>query len=298
MLSINFIIKLPQAHGYDAIMVVVNLLSKCVHFIPMHTTVTAKGATNLFLREVWKHHGTPQTTLSDCGSQFIAEFTCELYRLFGISQALSTSYHLQTDGQTECINQELEAYLQSFTNEQPDDWDELLPLGEFAYNNHIHSSTQQTPFMVDTGRNPQMGFESQQARLPIVTVNNFAEHMKIGTNKAKTVLAKAKDEYAMYYNRHRFPAPEFEPGDMVWLNGTDIATTQPSPKLSHWRCKGPESSYSLGISCLRETLLSLLHLCTIHQSNLLDYDNEERAASGSNKMLTTTLHARIHCVIM
>jgi len=88
--------------------------------------------------------------------------------------------------------------------------------------------------MVDTGCNPQMGFEPQQARSPIVTVNNFAEHMKIGTDEAKAVLAKAKDEYAMYYNHCRSPAPEFEPGDMVWLNSTDIATTRPSPELSHW----------------------------------------------------------------
>jgi len=71
--------------------------------------------------------------------------------------------------------------------------------------------------------------------LPIVTVNNFAERMKIGTNKTKAALAKVKDEYAMYYNRCRSPAPEFEPGDMVWLDSTDIVTTRPSPKLSHQR---------------------------------------------------------------
>ena len=89
--------------------------------------------------------------------------------------------------------------------------------------------------MVDTGCHPWMGFEPQQAHSPIVTVNDFAEHMKIGTDKAKAALAKAKDEYAMYYNCCRSPAPEFEPGDMVWLDSTDIAITQPSPKLSHQR---------------------------------------------------------------
>jgi len=116
VLSIDFIIELPQAHGYDAIMVVVNLLSKHAHFIPMHTTVIAEGTMNLFLREVWKHHGMPQTTLSDHSSQFITEFTHELYRLLGISQVLLTFYHPQTNGQTEHVNQELEGYLQSFTN--------------------------------------------------------------------------------------------------------------------------------------------------------------------------------------
>jgi len=119
-------------------------------------------------------------------------------------------------------------------NERQDNWDKLLLLSEFAYNNHIHSSMQQTLFMVDTGCNPWMGFEPQQAHLPIVTVNNFTECMKIGTNKAKAALAKAKNEYAMYYNGRCSLAPEFEPGDMDWLDSTDIATTQPSLKLSHW----------------------------------------------------------------
>ena len=52
----------------------------------------------------------------------------------------------------ERVNQELEKYLRLFVNEQQDDWDELLPLVEFQYNNHMHSATQQTPFMLDTGR--------------------------------------------------------------------------------------------------------------------------------------------------
>src|SRR5882724_2271103 len=69
-------------------------------------------------------------------------------------------YSLSPTGrQTEHVNQELEQYLRVFVNERQDDWDELLPMAEFQYNNHIHSSTQQTPFLLDTGRHPRMGFE-------------------------------------------------------------------------------------------------------------------------------------------
>uniref|UniRef100_A0A0W0EXY6 Integrase catalytic domain-containing protein n=1 Tax=Moniliophthora roreri TaxID=221103 RepID=A0A0W0EXY6_MONRR len=78
----------------------------------------------------------------------------ELYCLLGIKLAAFTVYHPQTDGQTEQVNQELEEYLCLFVSHHQDDWDELLPLAEFSYNNHIHSSTQQTPFMLDTGCNP------------------------------------------------------------------------------------------------------------------------------------------------
>jgi transposase InsO family protein len=138
---------------------VVDGVTKRAHFIAMHTTITAVGAARLFLREVWKHHSTPCVVVSDRGSLFVVDFTRKLYRLIGIKLATSTAYHPQTDGQTERVNQELEQFLRLFVNQRQDDWEELLVLGEFQYNNHVHSSTQQTPFMVDLGRHPQMGFE-------------------------------------------------------------------------------------------------------------------------------------------
>jgi transposase InsO family protein len=139
--------------------------------------------------------------LSDRGSQFIAGFTHELYKLLGIKLATSIAYYPQTDSQTERVNQELEGYLRIFTSQQ-DNWDELLPLGEFSHNNHVHLSTQQTPFMVDTGRHPHMGFEPQQPRSKLEPVNEFAEHVAQGLEEAKAALTKVKDEYTMYTCLH------------------------------------------------------------------------------------------------
>jgi hypothetical protein len=87
VISVNFIVELPESHGYDMIMNVVNSVTKCAHFIPMHTTITAKGAARLYLQDVWKHHGTPRVVLSDRGSQFVAGFTRKLYKLLGIKLA-------------------------------------------------------------------------------------------------------------------------------------------------------------------------------------------------------------------
>jgi hypothetical protein len=65
MISMDFIVELPESHGYDAIMCVVDSLTKRMHFIPTHTTINAEGTALLFLKEVWKHHGTPRVVVSD-----------------------------------------------------------------------------------------------------------------------------------------------------------------------------------------------------------------------------------------
>jgi len=124
----------------------------------------------------------------------------EVYQLLGIKAAKATAYHLQADGQTEQVNQELEQYLRLFVGERQDDWADLLPMAEFQYNNHIHSSTQQTPFFLDSGQHPWMGFEPQQPS-QLELVNEFMDQMKLALEEAKSALAKAKDDMAWYYNQ-------------------------------------------------------------------------------------------------
>lgn len=146
-------------------------------------------------------------------------------------------YYPQTDGQTECINQELEQYLWLFTNERQDNWDKLLPLAEFQYN-HVYSSTQQTPFLLDSGRVPQMGFELHQTASKVKSVNKFIDQIKGVLKEACSALLKSKDDMVHYYNQHHDPAPTFKKGDLVFLDALNIKTTWPSKKLSH-RYLGP-----------------------------------------------------------
>ena len=143
-------------------MVIINSVTKRAHFISTVTTISAAGTAQLFLSNVWKHHGLPWKVVSDRGPQFVAEFTRELYWLLGIKLAATTAYHPQGDGQTEWVNQELEQYLCLFTNQRQDDWVGLLLFAEFQYNDHVHSSTQHSPFLLDTRRLPQMGFKPGQ----------------------------------------------------------------------------------------------------------------------------------------
>ena len=132
--------------------------------------------------------------------QFVHKFTHELYRLLDIHIAASTAYHPQTDGQTKCVNQELEQYLHLFMNERQDDWDDLLPMAEFQYNNHVHSSTCQTPFMLDTGQHPHMGFKLHQNPSHMESLNEIKEQMEESLSEAKLALAKYKEDMECYYN--------------------------------------------------------------------------------------------------
>jgi len=91
MLSVDFVMELPLSSGHDAMMTVVDLVSKRAHFIPMHTTVTVKGAAQLFLHQVWKLHGLPKCVVSNHGPQFVACFTRELYQLLGIKLVSATA---------------------------------------------------------------------------------------------------------------------------------------------------------------------------------------------------------------
>jgi hypothetical protein len=100
VISVNLIVKLPESHGYNTIMCIVDSLTKCAHFIPTHTTINMEGTAFLFLKEVWIHHRTPRAVISNRGPQFVTTFTRELYKLLGIKLATSMAYHPQTDGQT------------------------------------------------------------------------------------------------------------------------------------------------------------------------------------------------------
>jgi len=159
MLSIDFVIELPLSSSHNTVMTVVDSVSKRAHFIPTHTTVTAEEVARLFLHQVWKLYGLPKCVISDRGPQFVACFTKELYCLLGIKLVSSMAWHPQTDRQIEHVNQELDQYLWFFVNERQDHWYDLLLLAEFQHNNRVYSTTQQPPFLLNTGRLPHMGFE-------------------------------------------------------------------------------------------------------------------------------------------
>ena len=234
IISVDLITGLPESQGYNAIMVVVDRLSKLIHVLPTTDTVTSEGIARLFRDFVWKHHGLPQQVISDRGPQFVSKFMKELNHLLGIKTASSTAYHPQTDGQTERVNQEVEQYLRLFVNHRQDDWAEWLALAEFCHNNRIQASTRQTPFMLNTGRNPRLGTEPLRTT-KMEAVESFLKNMQEARKEAAAALQQAADDMAHYYNQQRSEAITYKVGDKVWLDAKDLQTERPSKKLDDKR---------------------------------------------------------------
>ena len=209
-ISVDLITGLPESQDYNAIMVVVDRLSKLLHAMPTTDKVTSAGVARLFRDNVWKHHGFPEQIISDRGPQFVSQFMRELNSILGTKTSASTAWHPQTDGQTESANQEIEQYLRLFVNHRQDDWAEWLPLAEFSHNNRVQASTRQTPFMLNNGRHPRTGIEPfRESRNQ--SVDDFVKKMQAAKKEAEAALHRAADDMARYYDLHREEAPGYKP---------------------------------------------------------------------------------------
>ena len=155
----DFITKLPMSKGHDSILVVCDRFSKMSHFVVITEKTMAEGLARLFRNNVWKLHGLPESVILDRGPQFAAGLTKKLNKMLGIETKLSTVYHSQTDSQTERTNQELEQYLRMYVNHRQNNWSEWLAMAEFAINNKVYTATKMSPFKVNYGREPRMGFD-------------------------------------------------------------------------------------------------------------------------------------------
>jgi transposase InsO family protein len=110
----DFIIGLPNtSQKHDSIWVIIDRLTKTAHFFPVHTSYTANKYAKIYLDQIIRLHGVPKTIISDRGAQFIARFWEQLQSSLGTKLIRSFAYHPQTDGQTERVNQILEAMLRA-----------------------------------------------------------------------------------------------------------------------------------------------------------------------------------------
>jgi len=232
-IAMDFITDLPLSEGCDQLWVVIDRFTKMAHFIALPKDgKTASDLANIFAREIWRFHGLPADIVSDRDSRFTSDVWKGFLRLTGIRSRMSTAFHLQTDGQTERLNQTIEAYLRSFVNHEQDDWVSLLPTAEFAYNNSITTATGISPFFANFGFHHTAANPTADETLhPASTV--YAHWMKAVHEETSMALAKAQERMRRYADPNRKEAPAYQVGDLVMLNGRNIQTRRPSRKLDH-----------------------------------------------------------------
>jgi len=145
---------------------------------------------------------------------------------------MSTAFHPQTDGQTEHLNQTIEAYLRAFVGHEQDNWVGLLPMAEFAYNNSITMGNGMSPFYANYGFHPVSS--DPAASGPLNPVSKLYAHWMQGVHKASAEQLEAAHERMRRYTdpQHTKP-PEYQIGDLVMLNGRNFKTCRPSRKLDH-----------------------------------------------------------------
>ena len=111
-IALDLIVNLPPSKGYNSILMIMDHdVSKAALFFPCNQTIGVAGVAALFAAQVFPHFGVPSKVISDQDTQFMSHFTKELCQLLDVSQNISTTYHPQTNGQSEHTNQWLEQYL-------------------------------------------------------------------------------------------------------------------------------------------------------------------------------------------
>jgi transposase InsO family protein len=272
-ISMDFIVELPPSpSGDNAILVTVDRFSKMAHFSVTRTTADAADIARLFLRDVYRLHGLPADIVSDRDKIFRSSFWQHLLSLLGVTPNMSTAFHPQTDGQTERVNQTLEQYLRIFCNYQQDNWQDLLPLAEFACNNSVHASTGKTPFFANYGCHPN-SVTTVASRTPN-SDNPAAEDLAVSLRNIHKQLAldlaDASATQAHFYNRKVKKAPRFKKGNQVWLLRRNIKTTRPSDKLDYKRLGPFRIAKKIGKAAFRLKLPASMRIHPVFHVSLLE----------------------------
>ncbi|GKD44132.1 reverse transcriptase domain-containing protein [Tanacetum coccineum] len=239
-ITMDFITKLPRTrNGHDAIWVVVDRFTKSAHFLAIHEDYSTEKLARLYTDEIVARHGVPVSIISDRDARFTSRLWQTFQKALGTRLDMSTTYHPQTDGQSERTIQTLEDMLRACVIDFGGSWDVHLPLAEFSYNNSYHTSIRCAPFEALYGR---------KCRSPVLWAE-IGEGSLIGpelvqetTDKVvviKEKLKAARDRQKSYADNRRKPL-EFEVGDRVMLK------VSPWKGVVHFGKKGklaPRSSY-------------------------------------------------------
>ncbi|KAJ0816356.1 putative nucleotidyltransferase, Ribonuclease H [Helianthus annuus] len=215
-ISMDFISGLPRIQGKDTIMVIVDRFTKYGHFIPLSHPYTAAKVASVFLDNIFKIHGNPDTIVSDRDPVFISAFWQEFMKLQGVKLAMSSAYHPQSDGQTEVLNRCLEAYLRSMCMDAPLTWVKWVPLAQWWYNTSWHSSIKMSPYEALFGIKPSLHIPYIPGDTSIAAVEELHREREAMIRKLKVNLESARNRMKQFSDAHRTDR-EFQVGEWVYV---------------------------------------------------------------------------------
>ena len=229
--AMDFITDLPLSNGCTSIWVMIDPFTKMAHFVPLKENAKkSDDLVKIFAREYWRLHGIPRDIISDRDSRFTSALWSHFLKYVGVKPRMSTAFHPQTDGQTERMNQFIEAYLRAFTNYEMTNWEDLLATAEFAYNNARSTATHTTPFYANYGYHPVAANPPDpSARNP--TSELYAHWMTRVYKDAGRMLQQTQARMKKYADRKREEAPTFTRDQLVMLDARNIKTRRPAKKL-------------------------------------------------------------------
>ena len=179
----DFVVGLPlTGRKHDSVWVVVDQLTKSAHFLPVRTDYSLDKLAELYIKEIVRLHRIPVSIISDRDPRFTLRFWGKLQEAMGTRLNFSTTFHPQTDGQSERVIQILEDMLRSCAIDYEGSWDRHIPLIEFVYNNSFQSSTGMAPYEALYGR---------KCRTPLCWTE-FSERKVIGPDLIQGTEEKVK----------------------------------------------------------------------------------------------------------
>ena len=245
-MGVDMIVDLPRTRmGFNAIVVFMCHLSKMVRPVPCNTDLDTMGFAKLFIKEIFPHYGMPLNIVSDRGTQWNSEFFKAVCEKLGVRLNLSTAFHPQTNGLVERMNETVSAALRSFVAADHLDWDDHVPLLEFAFNSMYHKSSQSTSFAMNRiclPRNPFTALTQvvNGKRMPksdsvrSLGMPNLEDGVRTVANAiaqyqwAKQCVHAAKERMKARHDAKALMPRQYKVGDMVWFNRKNLNLRHPS----------------------------------------------------------------------
>lgn len=215
-IAMDFVEGFPKVAGKSVILTVVDRFSKYAHFIARCHPYTAMTVAQAFFDQIVRLHGLPHSIVSDRDPVFTSNFWQELFRLLGSELRLSSTFHPQTDGQSEVTNRIITVYLRCLAGDRPKTWLRWLPWAEYCFHTSYQTALKTTPFQVVYGCEPPALIPFQPGSSRVVAVERQMQDRDIFLSEIRERLLQAQDHMKHAYDAHH-RLLEFEVGDWVWL---------------------------------------------------------------------------------